>query len=265
MPTRDEVRVVARRKMGRLSVLVFREWGLLERLLAPDEEIEAMALSKLRGGVPIARQRLVVVTPRRVILAEKGFLTGRERVREIDWTEIRGIQAIPPTRLTFELTDGPLELTFVQPPSQLGAVADAVRARIRGAAPEHDTAELHELARRKLGRMIALGVESHVIALAGLLEAQERVLDVAFVAGKPGGLLTVTTRRVVFVPSAGVGTGPPDVIALDAIGGAALDPDGTVSIDDRRWRNVAPAERAASLVDIVRARQGGGGSYPSQA
>lgn len=258
--------MLARRKMGWISIVGVGEWGLLERVLEPDEEIQAMALSKLRGGIPIARQRVVVVTLRRVLLVEKGFVTRRERVREIGWSEIRGIQAIPPSRLTFELSDGPLELTLVQPPSQLGAVADAVRARLRGVAPEHDTAELREIARRKLGRTIASGLTSHVIALAGLLDAQERVLDLAFVTGKPDGLLTVTTERVVFVPSAGAGTGPPDVIALDAVGAAALDPDGTVSIDDRRWRKVAPADRAASLVDIVRARRAGGdSSYPSEA
>lgn len=254
MPSRDEIAAIAREKMGRISAAGFREWGMLEQILGPDELIEAVALAKLRGGIPIARQRIVVATPQRILLVEKGFVTGRERRRDIPWADVRGVDATPPSRLTLQLSDEEVELVFVQPPAQLAAIADLDRART-GAAPAQDSAELRAIARRKLGRVKTLAVEVHVITLAGALRDDERLLDLAFVAGKPGGLLAVTTARLLFVPTEGRGAGAPDGLSLDEITSAEHD-GGDVVVGERRWTVVVPPERAASLVDIVRQRAG---------
>jgi hypothetical protein len=165
------------------------------------------------------------------------------------------VDAAPPTQLTLELDSERIELTMVQPPSQLAAIADAIRAQVRGAG-QHDTAELQETARTKLGRVVSFSMEPHVIALVGALDADERVLDLAFGAGEPTGLLAVTTRRLIFVPSRGLGIGEPEAVVLKDVGVAELTDDGSVVAGGRRWTRVAPDERAASLVEIVRARAG---------
>jgi len=119
------------------------------------------------------------------------------------------------------------------------------------------TGELLDLARRKLGRMLALAVEANVIALAGELEPSEDVLDLASAAGKPQGLVAATSSRLVFVPAHGMGAGAPLTIPYERVGAIELD-GGILEVDDGadglRLHDVAPPERAEALVLRARAR-----------
>ena len=250
------VAAAARVHLGRLAFAGFREWGLLARLLDADERIEAMAHGKLTGGVPVARQRIAVATDRRLFFVEKGFVTGRERVDTVDWDDVASVDAHPPSRIVVALHDGGrFDLSFVQAP-QLSGLLDAVRAHTRtDDAPVHGARELQGIVRRKLGRLSALALEGHVLALAGELAPGETVLEVAHAAAKPDGLLAATSARVIFVPSGGLRPGAAESLAYDEIGEPRHDEDGTVALGDRRWHGVLPAERAASLVQLAGLRR----------
>jgi hypothetical protein len=240
---------------GGVSWMVFREIRMLERLLGESEPIAAMVVGRLRGAGVFGAQRLVVATSERVLLVEKGLITGRERKREIPWSAIRDVAARPPTGLDLVLDDERVELHLAQPPRQIAAVAEAFRAR-RGTAdrtaPTVD--ELLELGRRKLGRMMAFGAEAHPLTLAGALRPQESVLALGFA----NGLVAATTERLVFIPDRGVGVG--EMVAMphaeirradvtDRKGLAVGGTTGELEID-----TLVPEGSAESIVQIVRAR-----------
>lgn len=152
-----------------------------------------------------------------------------------------------------------VELSFAGPAPALGRIADVVRRREdTGARRTLTSTELAELARRKLGRLSAFTLEQHIVALSGLLEPEENVLDLAFVAGKPDGLLAVTPRRLLFVPAKGAGTGPPASIALADLRSIAVVDPGTIeaetTTDVTRWERVDPTERAEGIVQLAAAR-----------
>jgi len=262
VPEYAEIKRAARERLGgSLAWAGFREYRLLERLLDADEEIEAMVLTRLRGGGMIGSQRLIVATPRRLLLVEKGLLSGRERVEEFAWSRLRAVSVDPPSRLTLQLDGQRREFTFAQPPRQLGVLADLARARIDPErASSVSTDELLDLARRQLGRLFGAGMDSHVLALAGALAPDEQPLALAF-AGEPNGLLVATTRRLLFVPSSGL-AGVGEVVSLEYawLRRVELAEPLTVVVDaegrEVRWDGVVPEERALTLVEVASARLG---------
>ena len=255
MPDRAAIAATARATLGRMSVIGVREWRLLARLLGEDEEIEAMVLSRRKGGGLVGSQRIIVATPDRLLLVEKGLVSGRERIEEYRWDEINGVRVHPPTRLELSLREGPVTLTFVQPARALGAMSDVIRRHLDPAVGEGvSTGDLLDLARTKLGRVLGFAAEDNVLALAQELEPSESVLELAWVADKPDGLLALTDRRLVFVPSGRVRTGDP-VSILDAeMADLALDDDRTLTAGGHAWGPVGPEERVQALVQRLAAR-----------
>ena len=255
MPDRAAIRRTAREALGRMSVVGFREWGLLARLLREDEEIEAIVLSRRRGAGVVGSQRIVVATPDRLLLVEKGLVSGRERIEQHRWDEVLGVRVHPPSRLDLSLSSGPVTLTFVYPPRALGAVADAIRRHVDPAAAEAmTTGELLDLSRRKLGRLLALGAEDNALALAAELDPSESVLELAWVSQKPSGLLALTDRRLVFVPTAGIRTGPSLSVPDAEIGDIAYGEDLELTAGGHTWRGVIPQDRAEALVQRLATR-----------
>ena len=258
---RVEVADEARRRLGPvLSLSAPREYGMLARLLHPGEAIDALALGRLRGGGAVGSQRLVVATPLRILLLEKGFLTGRERLREIPWGDVTGVELTPPMSLDLLLHDERVSLHLMQPARARAAIADLVGARLDPARITTPTSgELLDLARRKLGRMATGVVEPAVMALAGILEAGENVLElVVATAGKDTGLLVASTTRLIFVPTVRLGVGesvslPYAEIVERRLEGGALDvfgADGT----ELHVGSATPVQRALTIADITRAR-----------
>ena len=260
VPSRAEIRDVARQALGAsLAWTGTREYGLLERLLGPEETIEAMALGKLAGRL-VAAQRLVLATPRRLLLVEKGFVTGHERVREISWAQLRAVAVTGAGGLTFELEGELIALTFVQPPRQQALLAELVRARLSpDSAPLRARFdELRELARRKLGRGLAFGVTPHLVVLADTLAPGETVLDVAW-AGKDGSCLLVATPwRLLEIATDGMGAKLREQLELHRVRDAHLDEDLGLVVrhagGELRWSAVVPADRALGLVETLRRR-----------
>lgn len=251
----------ARRRLGSvLSLGASREYGMLARLLHPGERIDAMVLGRLRGGGAVGAQRLVVATPVRILLVEKGFLTGRERLREIAWDDVTGVELTPPASLDLLLRDERMSLHLMQPSRELAGLADLVRARLDPARATTPTSgELLDLARRKLGRVTAAGAEPAVMALAGVLEADENVLELAFVtAGEQSGLLVASTTRLIFIPTARFGVGETVSLQYAELLECRLE-DGTLNVRggggiELRVASATPVERALTIADITRAR-----------
>jgi hypothetical protein len=260
VPSRDEIQRVAREALGAsLAWAGTREYGLLERLLEPEEPIEAMAIGKLAGRL-IAGQRLIVVTPRRLLLVEKGFVTGRERLREIPLEHLKGVVVTGAGGLTLELESEAVALTFVQPPRQQALLAELVRARVdpSGAPLRTGFDEVRALARRKLGRALAFGATPHLVVLADALAPGEAVLEIAWAGQRGSGLLVATPRRLLEIASDGVGAELREEVELHRITDAHLD-DGLDLVvrhagGERTWSGLLPAERAHGLVETLHRR-----------
>ena len=255
MPDVETVTRIAREKMGILSRTATGEFGMLARLLEPDEPILAMATGKLRKTGWLRGNRLVVATPQRLLFVAKSMLTRRERVHEIPLARVRSVQARPPGALELELEDEIVALSYVIPASQLSALADAARGRSGPARFE----ELDELARRKLGKFLGFAVEGSLLALAEELEPQEGVVDLAFLAGKPGGIVAACDTRLVAVPDKGFGSGTPTSVPFADIVEIHEDGDDLLvrSRDaEHRFEDLQPADRAGVIATRVRGRIG---------
>jgi hypothetical protein len=252
MPDVEAIRRVARAKLGVMSRGATGEFGMLARLLGPDEPILAMAIAQVRGGGRLFSGRVVVATPHRMLLVGKAMITRRERVREIALASVRGAHATPPGTLELMLDDGVLRL-YVAPPPQLSALADAARGYSR---PERFS-ELDALARSKLGRVIGFAVEGSLVALAEELASDEEVIDLALWSGKPGGIVAVCDTRLVAVPDKGFGTGTPTSVPYAEIVEIHCDgADLVVRGGDRehRFTDLAPPDRAGVIATRVNAQ-----------
>jgi len=255
MPDVETVRRIAREKIGIVSRGATGEFGMLARLLGPDEQILAMAIGKLRDSGWFFAIRLVVATPQRLLLVGKAMITRRERVQEIPLARVRSAQARPPASLELELEDGSLSLSFVTPAPQLSALAQAARGRLGPTRFE----ELDELARRKLGKFLSFAIEGSLVALAEELQPEEGVVDLAFWAGKPGGILAACDTRLVAVPDEGFGSGAPTSVPFAEIAEIHEDGDDLVvrSRDaEHRFEDLQPADRAGVIATRVRGRIG---------
>lgn len=253
MPDVEAVTRVARAKMGVLSRGATGEYGMLARLLGPDEPILAMAIGKLRDGGWFFAGRLVVATPERLLLVAKAMITRRERVREIPLARIRGARVTVPWFLDLELDDGVIRLGHLGPPPQLSALAAAARRQPTPSRFE----ELDELACRKLGRAQSFGIEGLLVALAEELEPDEEVVDLAFWAGRPGGIVTACDRRLLAIPNQGFGSGTPISVPFADI--AEIREDGTGLVvrthyGEHRFGDLAPPDRAGIIATRIRAR-----------
>ena len=242
-----------------MSRVLTGECGMLARLLDADETIRAIVLAKVRSGAWLTRGRAVVATPRRVLLVRKAMITRRERVRDIPLESIRGARVKPPGSLELELQDEVLRLSWVMPPRQLAALADAARG---GRDPDR-FATLQELARRKLGRSAGFAYEGSLLALTEELDPREQILDLALGTGSPGGLLAACDTRLVVIPDKGFGSGPPTSIAFHEIAEIRAEEADLVvrtAQSEHRFADLVPNDRAgviAARVDVRRPGQDG--------
>jgi len=252
MPDVETIRGVARARLGAIGRIARGECKLLARLLADDEPILAMVMAKIDGEGRVGSGRLVVATPLRLVLVGKGMVTRRDRIREIPLASIRAARAKPPGSLELDLDEGILRLAYVSPVRELAVLADAARG---GRDPDR-FAQLDALARRKLGGFFAFSFEGSLLALAEELERDEDVLDLAFWAAAPGGLLAACPTRIVAIPDKGLGSAPAISIPLDAIAEIHADGDDLLvrtADAEHRFADLAPADRASVIAARMRA------------
>ncbi len=251
MPDVQTVTRIAREKMGALSRGATGEFGMLARLLRPDEAIEAIAVGKLRDAGWFGATRLVVATPERLLLVSKAMITRREQVREIPLAHVRSARAAPPGLLELELDEELLRLSWMGPPAQLAALAAAAR----GTPARFE--ELRDLARRKLGDVLSFAVEGSLLALGEELGPDEAVVDLASWTGRPGGIVAACDARLVAIPDKGPASGRPISIRFDEIDDIREDGHDLVVRTrggEHRFDGLVPAERAGVIATRVAAR-----------
>jgi hypothetical protein len=250
---RAEVKAELRATLGALARTATGEVGMLARALDHGEPIVAAVLYGERAGARglLEGGRAVVATPRRLLFVSKAPLSRRERFREVALDEVAAVTRREALGLDLRLHDGEVIALHVPAPAgQVGRLLDHVRTA--QGAPPPDREHLEALARRKLGRLNRFAVEEHVGRLAEALGPDEAVLDLAAALGRPGGLLALTTDRLLVVPGVRFGAGPPEEVPAD--GEARLDGDDLV-IGERRFAGVVPVERAEALVLRLQGRR----------
>ena len=242
--TTEEVVAIAREKMGATSRMATGEWGMLARLLEPAERIAALVLAQ-PGRTPLRSATLLALTDTRLLMVRKGMITRREHAEDIPRDRIRGARIESTTRLVV-LADGAEHVwAWAGPAGQVTALAAALNGR------EDRFPELAELGRRKFGRLLGSGSEGELQVLAGTLEDDESVLDLAITLGKPGYILALTPERVIVVPDQGIrGGDPPETLPLTA---AEHDGDALV-LGDRRFEQLHPTDAAEIIAGRIRAR-----------
>lgn len=125
-PSIEEIRELARRKLGRLSAFGFEATidGLPDRLEA-GERVERLA------GATIEFDGLLVLTDRRLLLIDTGTLRrANERCWEVDRGHIRAARR-EDDGIRLSLADGETAITAFRPPERLdefAAVLDASSA-----------------------------------------------------------------------------------------------------------------------------------------
>ena len=188
MPPADAVESALKQRLGRLASATRREVRALAPLVE-GEEIQAVvfALWNKQGWI-------VAATDGGLRLARRPRL-GRARDVKAAWSDLTDVRA---GSQRVDLGFGRLEvrLSFVQPHDEFVHLVEAARRRVPGGAGDVTVAELRELARRKLGRMLAFAHESAIEALPDRLEPDERVERLATATVGFKGLLAVTNRRV---------------------------------------------------------------------
>jgi hypothetical protein len=258
-----EVRRTARRHLGRWwAASAFRDIRLLARELRPGEQIIGMTLALVHGEGLIGMGRLVVATDQRLLIVEKGSVSGRERVIDIPWTWLRTFQ-VDGLKVRIATPEREIRLTLAGSREANGDLIEQLRACTQaGLDGAPHASELRDRLVACVGRLNAAGHDSELLTLVALLEPGENVLD--FALGRHDdrqGLLVATTDRLVFMFHEGlVGTGTP-------VSYPYADHSGVESFEAElclvrgyghaRFEELSPKGRAAALASTVRARLAG--------
>lgn len=174
-------------QLGRLAFGARKEAAVVEAALRPGEEVRAVAHAG-RGMLSF----VAFVTTERLLLVRAPRVLGRRSMEEVELTGLQAVR-VDGARVTITARDRELQLYGVVPAAAQVAVLDALRASLGGEAAQ-SAAELRELARRKLGRTLAFGLQDALMALLQELEPGEEVQRLA--VSSPDRVVAVTRDRV---------------------------------------------------------------------
>ena len=153
----------------------------------------------LRAAVVVWWRRrgwVAAATDRGLRLSWRSAILGRPADARFDWFALERVEARGfATRLHF----GDQKLAILGPPSEEARLVDTAR-RAKG-DDLASTAEMRELARRKLGRFLAAAHEADYVMLPERLDRQERVERLALAELRFPGLLVLTDRRLILMKS----------------------------------------------------------------
>jgi hypothetical protein len=235
---RDEVARIAREKLGVVGRTATGEYGVLARLLEPGEEIRAMVITKPADSWLLASGVVVTATDRRLLIVGKALLTRRERVEELPLDT--PVRVEPRMRLVL----GERSFSLASPPRQVAGLA--------GLGDRYTDAE--ETARRKLGKVLAFGIENELLLLAAALEDDEPLLDLAYASTKPVRVLAVCPTRVIVVPQQGMRAAGP-ATALPIAGLTTVEfADQRLTLGEERFEGLLPEDAAEIIAGRVSAR-----------
>jgi hypothetical protein len=185
-PVREELR----RRLGRAGI------GSSRYVDAVAELVDGEAVAAAVVTVWQRRGWVAVATDAGLRLARRPRLLGRSRSHAFGWGELTEI-ATGPERVSLVFGAERVDLLGGAPHGELILLVDEARSHIDADKPTLQ--ELRELARLKLGRLLAIGFEPTVEALPDRLEPGEQVQRLATATVDFNGLLVLTDRRLVLV------------------------------------------------------------------
>lgn len=163
--------------------------------LAAGEELVAVVAAAWRR-----RGWVVVATDAGLRLARRPRLFGRSAGHRFEWRDLTAVRSSA-LSLSLRFADVEVDLIGAAPHTELVRLLERARRELHGDA-RPSIKELHELAERKLGRLVARGFESIVEGLPDRLEAGEHVERLAGGRLDFDGLLVLTDRRLLLVSAA---------------------------------------------------------------
>jgi hypothetical protein len=179
-----------RRRLGRAGIGSRRHVDAVAELVEGEAVVAAVVtVWQRRGWVAAA-------TDVGLRLARRPRLLGRGRSHAFDWDDLTEI-ATGPERVSLVFGPERVDLLGGTPHDELVLLVDEARSRLDADKPRLQ--ELRELARRKLGRLLAIGFEPTVEALPDRLEPGEQVQRLATATIDFNGLLVLTDRRLLLV------------------------------------------------------------------
>ena len=160
--------------------------------LAAGEQLDAAAIAVWRR-----RGWVVVATDAGLRLARRPRFFGRAQALKLEWRALRAISS-GPQRVLMRFEGQEVSLTAVTPHHEFVRLIEAARAHI-GGDRKPSVSEIRELARTKLGRLLAFGMEAALESLPDRLAPGERVERLAAASLDFHGLLVLTDRRVLLL------------------------------------------------------------------
>lgn len=183
----DEIR-------DRLGVQAIGEARAIEAI---SRQVEGERLEAVGAVLWERRGWIMVASERSLRLVRRPRVFGGARDERFDWADLTAVRS---GGVGVELTFGDRALTLtVVPRDELLRLLDTARRRLAGGTTGVPADELRALARRDLGRWIALGLEAAIDGLPDQLEPDERVERVAGATLDFDGLLVLTDRRLLLL------------------------------------------------------------------
>ncbi len=139
---------------------------------------------------------IAAATDEELFVVRKPKLFGRSTARSWRWADLRSVKATGTLDVEFDFAGERVELRLVAR-TAYGTLLDFARG-----PADTTVADLRDLARLKLGRVLAYGEQASVDALPDHLEPGERVERVALAKLEFSGLLWVTDRRLILLNAA---------------------------------------------------------------
>ena len=179
-----------KRRLGRAGI------GSARYVDAVAELVEGETIAAAVVTVWQRRGWVAVATDAGLRLARRPRLLGRSRSRALAWDDLTEVRT-GAERVSLMFGAERVDLLGGAPHGELVLLLDEARSHIDADKPKLQ--ELRELARRKLGRLLAIGFEPTVEALPDRLEPGEQVQRLATATIDFNGLLVLTDRRLLLV------------------------------------------------------------------
>ncbi|MFA9269417.1 MAG: hypothetical protein ACEQSX_01475 [Baekduiaceae bacterium] len=239
-----ELKALGREQLGRQVALVGSELKHIARALEPGEVPRRFAMG-MRGRHGL----LVLLTDRRLLLG-RGWspIPGRDRVEAWPLAELTGV-----TRhmlsLRAEFGDRGLLSLGLAPEGPALALTDMLRTDIGLPDAGPVRADLHALAKRKLGPKVASDMRADIALLADGLAPEEDVQRLAFAGDERGPLLAALTPERLLLVHAALRGAKDRWLAWPRAGLRAVSREGTVLALDAAGERVLIAFVAEERCD----------------
>lgn len=179
------------RRLGAHAIGASRDVRAVAELAAAEELMAVViALWRRRGWV-------VVATDLGLRLARRPRVLGRARECSFDWGDLIAVRS-GPQRVVMSFAGRDVSLRAASPHDEFVRLIETARAH-EGGDRKPSVDEIREMAKTKLGRLMAFGFEAAIDGLPDRLAPGESVQRLAGATLDFAGLLVLTDRRLLLV------------------------------------------------------------------